>query len=185
MAARGLTRDDRLAIEYCAEPRADGIFTKYGTYIVGNRIVPRHLLFSKDWVVKGSTYVTEATVEEERLFVEKNPHGDYLLKIAKIGGYEFGRFDYGLVNGRIQIYEFNTNPTISVPSMVSNPIRARITPLRDAPLVEAILDLDDSVRAARSIFVPYEANRLFYRRIAPRRQLAKRRRRTASSDKTR
>ena len=47
-------RPGLLAIEFLDIADEAGIYRKYGAFIVGERIVPRHLFFSRHWMVKSA-----------------------------------------------------------------------------------------------------------------------------------
>ena len=44
--------------------------------------------------------------------MEENPHQDALREIFGLAGIDYGRMDYGLLDGKVQVWEINTNPTI-------------------------------------------------------------------------
>src|SRR5690606_36355005 len=69
---------------------------------------------------------------EERDFVcaEGDPFG--LMAAFEAGGIEFGRADFGIVDGRVQIYEINTNPTLGVVPYENDPFPE----MPRAPLIE-------------------------------------------------
>jgi hypothetical protein len=54
----------------------------------------------------------EEQIEEHLRYVETNPHRDQLEKVFELGGIEYGRIDYCVVDGRVQTFEINTNPTV-------------------------------------------------------------------------
>lgn len=112
LAQRGLGPAGRIAVRFVAERDRDGYFRKYGAFVVGDRIIPQHILRSPHWNVKSRFSETDpAFIAEEERYVAENPHADDLLRIARIAGVEYGRIDYGLVDGRIVVFEINTNPT--------------------------------------------------------------------------
>lgn len=112
MRARGVPLRGRLAVEFCNRADADGLFRKYGAFRVGDRILPQHLQISEDWVVKSnSNQLTEAHVAEEMDYILTNPHGDAIKQIMDLAGADFGRIDYTVVDGRIIVFEINSNPT--------------------------------------------------------------------------
>ena len=122
-AGKGLA--GRIAVEFRQRADDQGLFRKYGAFCFGNRIVPHHLFLSKDWNVKRSTIeLSPAMIEEEEHYVFDNPHADQLLAVFQRAQIDFGRADYALVDGRIEIFEINTNP--SFPRMrLDRPARAK------------------------------------------------------------
>lgn len=90
----------------------DGLYRKYSAMNIGDRLIPRHVLFSKDWVTKTANVVNESTVEEERDFIENFPHAAQLREVFRLAGLRYGRIDYGFSNGRLQVWEINTNPVL-------------------------------------------------------------------------
>jgi hypothetical protein len=114
-ATRGL--DELLIVEFCDTSGSDGIFRKYGAFIVGDRIIPRHVFFGRHWKVKrASPMVGEDELREEATYLETNPHEEELRRIFAIAGISYGRMDYGLRNGRVQVWEINTNPMVVPPA---------------------------------------------------------------------
>jgi len=110
-AGQGIPTSSRIAIGYRGEAGSDGLFRKYGVINIGGRLIPQHVMFGRHWMVKNAgNEVTEASVAEELAFVRRNPHRRALAKVFRIAGVEFGRIDYGIVEGRVQVYEINTNP---------------------------------------------------------------------------
>lgn len=125
LKTRGLPRKGRIAIGYAAERDADGYFRKYAAFNVGGTIVPSHLMRGQTWVVKShvkesdwierrdDTYrLTPRAVDSELAFVRDNPHGEILAKAFEVAKIDFGRADYSVIGGRVQIYEINTNPSL-------------------------------------------------------------------------
>ena len=116
---RSLPRRGRLAIGFANELSTDGYFHKYGAFNVGGRIVPHDRMYGKHWVVKvryeGAGRDVEYAASDEGIanelrYIERNPHSNILKRVFAIAGIDYGRVDYGVVNGRVQIYEINTNP---------------------------------------------------------------------------
>jgi hypothetical protein len=109
----GKSRDARIAVEFCAEAGADGWFRKYAAFYVDGAVVPRHIMFARSWVVKaGTKVVDDGKSDEERRWAEANPHADWIGAVFRLARIDYGRIDYGIVAGRPQAYEINTNPTI-------------------------------------------------------------------------
>ena len=106
-------REVRLVVEYSAEPAGDGIYRKYGAFFVDGEVIPRHVLFSREWFVKGRTkIIDEAVLAEEERFLETNPDTQQIAEIFRIAHIDYGRIDYAWVNGKFQTYEININPTV-------------------------------------------------------------------------
>ena len=104
---------DLLVVEFCPTADALGRYRKYGAYIVGDRIMPRHMSVTRQWMVKhaGSEFTREIVLEEEA-YVLDNPHEAELREIFSLAAVEYGRIDYAVKDGRIQVWEINLAPTI-------------------------------------------------------------------------
>lgn len=111
----GPRRDDKVIVEFCDTSDGTGMFRKYSAYRIGDRIIPQHMMFDKQWMVKGPINLADEDFEisEERAYVEDNPHEAQLREIFELAGIEYGRIDYGILNGRPQVWEINTNPTVT------------------------------------------------------------------------
>ena len=106
---KGLT--GRIAVQYLSARDDQGKYRKYGAFRFGDRVVPQHLMVSDTWVAKLSmTNLTSQVIAEERAYVAENPHAEQLLKIFDLAEIDFGRIDYCVPNGRIEVFEINTNP---------------------------------------------------------------------------
>ncbi|KAB7742316.1 hypothetical protein F2P47_03370 [Parvibaculum sedimenti] len=100
-------------VEYAAEPTNTGIFRKLAAYRIGDTIVPALSVHSLDWIAKYGAAVAEAQqYEEERELLRQNPYGKHLMSAFEAAGIDYGRADFGIVGGKPQIYEINTNPMI-------------------------------------------------------------------------
>jgi hypothetical protein len=105
-------REGLIAVEYHDTAGAAGIYRKYGCFIVGGRIVPRHLFFSRNWLVKQADLCEPAMVEEELAYVASNPHAQALLEVCRMANISYGRIDYALLEGQPQIWEINITPAL-------------------------------------------------------------------------
>lgn len=133
--ATGADAEPRVVIEYCEGADAEGFHRKYGAFVVGDRIVPRHLFKSRHWWVKAADIVDDATVEEELAYLATNPHEAQLLEVCRLANIRYGRIDYAVVDGRPQIWEINHTPQIIVPPRDDVPQRAPV----HARFVEAFI----------------------------------------------
>jgi len=106
-------RENILIVEFCDTADTHGTYRKYGAFVVGGQVFPKNVQFSKHWVVKETDSSIEEMLAEEGDYVQRNPHVDKLKEIFSLARIEFGRIDYGMLNGAIQVWEINTNPTIT------------------------------------------------------------------------
>ena len=119
--------DDWLVTEYCNVSDSRGIFRKYYSFFVGQTIIPRHLFFGSDWVQKHSKNIGKKEFHDEELgFLNNNDYQDQLQLIFKTANIQFGRIDFGVVDGRVQTWEINTNPMIITHSHVKEESRMDI-----------------------------------------------------------
>jgi len=63
-------------------------------------------------VKHASRVVDEEKSVEERRYLDGNPHADWIRDVFRLARIDYGRIDYGFVDGRPQAYEINTNSTI-------------------------------------------------------------------------
>jgi hypothetical protein len=113
MRQRGRVLKRRIAVEFCAQRDDHGYYRKYGCINIGGRIVPQHVFESRSWMVKSDTKDRDpALAEAEMNYIRENPHRDALAEIFALAHIEYGRADYTLVDGKIQVYEINTNPNL-------------------------------------------------------------------------
>ena len=61
-------------------------------------------------MVKAWQLLDEHLLDEERAFVAENPHNDQLQEVFELANIQYGRIDYAVVDGRLQVWEINTNP---------------------------------------------------------------------------
>ena len=111
---RGLPMASLLIVEYAAEEIRPGLFRKYGCFRVGPARFAHTCVDDGHWMAKiGRPDLTppELYAEEHRV-VRDDPYGAALARAFDIAGIDYGRADFGLVEGRPQLYEINTNPDI-------------------------------------------------------------------------
>ncbi len=115
--------DGKVVVEFCDASDASGIVRKYGAFRVAGRIIARQIHFSRHWVVREPDIRTPETAREELEYVETNPHAEQLREIFALARIDYGRVDYSVVDGRIQVWEINTNPMILIPKDRDDPLR--------------------------------------------------------------
>jgi hypothetical protein len=109
--------DDLIIVEFGNVAMEDGKFRKYSAFRVAGEIYGQHCISSANWWIKyGSMDVSEEerlrAYEENKAYIEQNPHGDQLMPAFEAAAIDYGRIDYCMVDGRVQIFEINTNPTV-------------------------------------------------------------------------
>jgi hypothetical protein len=132
-----------ITVEYCDTKDAGGLYRKYGVFVVGDRIIPRHIFFSRDWHVRSADVVDPAMIEEELRFLNTNPHAETLLKCAQLAGIGYGRFDYSLLDGRPQVWECNTNADLVYQAAYDQPERKPVHSKFVDMFAAAMIALDD------------------------------------------
>lgn len=112
---RGHPLKDLMIVEYRAEPIAPGLFRKLSVYKVGATMVAALNVHERSWTAKyGELGVaSQALYDEEHRIVRDNPFGQAIASAFSAAAIEYGRADFGLVENRPEIYEINTNPSIS------------------------------------------------------------------------
>jgi hypothetical protein len=103
------SRKNLITVEFCDTAGPDGFYRKYGAFVVGGRIVPRHVFVSRNWSVRNVDLVDPPHLAAELEYLNTNPHEEALLKCAQLAGIAYGRIDYSLLEGRPQLWEINTN----------------------------------------------------------------------------
>jgi hypothetical protein len=128
--AEGYPLIELVFIEYAAKPTASGIFQKHAVFRVGDRLLPAPSVNSRDWVAKfGETGLAgEEAYKAERAGLDEMPFAEPLMAAFKSADIEYGRVDFGLIDGVPQIYEINSNPQIS--RSTEHPFAARQETLR-------------------------------------------------------
>jgi hypothetical protein len=110
----GIPVGDLIVVEWCDVLSEDGQFRKYSSFMVGDYFVPGTLVFSNNWITKYPDVLNEANVAEEReyLTAAPHPHENLVRDVFKRANIQYGRIDYGIKDGKIQVWEINSNPTI-------------------------------------------------------------------------
>lgn len=127
LAHGGENMREWLVTEFCNIVDSQGVYRKYSSFIFGSTIVPRHLFFGTEWIQKFDMNLPELELRaEEVAFHKENRFAKQLREIFATAGVQFGRIDFGVLNGRVQTWEINTNPMIIAHSHVGNVPRRNI-----------------------------------------------------------
>ena len=147
---------DLLMVEFCDVSDVTGLYRKYSAFRVGDRILPRHLIFSRSWVLKEPDLIDDEKLEEEARYLDANPHRDELLQVFELAGIDYGRIDYGVKDGRVQVWEINTNPIVMLLPEQYNPVHLPAQELF-APQVEAAFRAIDTKGPVRRIPIAFDS----------------------------
>jgi hypothetical protein len=125
--AGGTPRENVLVVEFAAEPLRPGLFRKMSAFRIGDAIVPHISVHDTVWLVKYGRMFDdiEDLYQQEFTLLQTNPYAEHLKKVFEIAGIEYGRADFGLYQGRIQVYEINTNPHAAPPCQHPSPSRVK------------------------------------------------------------
>lgn len=111
----GIPHSDTMVVEYSAEPAAGDVFYKYAVYRIGDSYFQDTTVTERNWFVKlgeiGS--VGEDFFEEEKKRMNEILFEPEVRRAFEVSNIEYGRVDYGILDGKPQFYEINTNPDIS------------------------------------------------------------------------
>lgn len=103
---------DKLIVEFIETADEAGIRRKYAALRIGDRLIPRQILHSREWVIKRHDLHDPEFVAEEIDYLAKGKDAERLMAIFDLANMQFGRIDYAFANGRLQVFEINANPTI-------------------------------------------------------------------------
>jgi hypothetical protein len=113
---QGWRREDVLIVEFVETDRIEGHFAKYAAYCAYGEIHPANMVISTSWVAKADRVASEAAYAAEKVYLESNPHAARLAELFRLANIDYGRIDYGLKDGKIQVFEINTNPELISPA---------------------------------------------------------------------
>jgi hypothetical protein len=102
-----------IVVEFGNARDRDGRFRKYSAFRVGDHHYASSMQANEHWWVKYSDGESAADKEAQAEYAAANPHREQLAPAWDAAGADYGRIDYCVVNGRVQVFEINTNPTIS------------------------------------------------------------------------
>lgn len=101
-----------IIVEFCDTRCPDGLYRKYAVYNVDGTLIPFSMLFSEHWMLKFVDLQDTERLDEEISHLHTDRHLDQLRAIFEIANIDYGRVDFSVVDGKIQVWEINTNPAI-------------------------------------------------------------------------
>ena len=121
----GFPRSTILIVEYAAQPIRPGVFRKSSVYRVGDQFIPDIWWYDTSWDIKGDRdgLAEEGLYKEELQMMREYSFAKEIVDAFGIANIDYGRLDFGSVDGKPCIYEINTYPTLYGPR--PHPIRER------------------------------------------------------------
>lgn len=128
--AAGYPITSLLIIEYAAQPVRPDLFRKLSVFRIGDAYVGANCVHEDNWLVKyGAEGIATADLYADDLrIVRDNPFEGAMRPVFELAAIEYGRSDFGLVGGKVQTYEINTNPHIEFPT--DHPFEDRVESYR-------------------------------------------------------
>ena len=148
--ARGANPSDLLIVEFVDTRGDDGVYRKYGATRVGDRIVPRHVLFDTGWIVKTPHLRDDRLDAEDLAFLHGDPHRDQVRAAFDDARIAFGRIDYAVKDGQVQVFEINTNPIMMMIPERYGPEALTAQRWYAARIAEAVVALDADLPPAHA-----------------------------------
>jgi hypothetical protein len=110
--ARGVPFSRLLIVEFAAQPVRPGLYRKFSCFRIGQISFAHTCVHDNQWIAKhGQPNITPPELYDEELrIVRENPYGSVVAAAFELAGIEYGRADFGLVDGKVQLYEINSNP---------------------------------------------------------------------------
>ncbi len=109
---QGIPLRGLIIIEYYPAPYNDTLWHKWGAYRIGSTYSTDHISVDNTWLVKYGDYesLTSHIREDELKAVEENRYTSAIYQSFELADIDFGRADFGMVDGKTITYEINTNP---------------------------------------------------------------------------
>ena len=102
-----------MVVEMIGTAGPDGYFRKFAAFRVGTTIYAQHCAMSKSWFVKNSAEgLLPAHFDEIRAYIAANPHAGQVMQVFEKARMHYGRVDYALADGKLLVFEINSNPTV-------------------------------------------------------------------------
>jgi hypothetical protein len=118
MEREGVWRGDKVIVEFNDTRGTDGYYRRDSAFRIGSRIVPWRINIARHWWLRGPQLDPADLPEEAALvaaqldYLRTNPHETRLMDIFERLGIEYGRMDYSMKDGRIQVWEVNICPDL-------------------------------------------------------------------------
>jgi len=107
---RGYCRKVVIVVEFCDTKDSEGIYKKFGALLIGGKIIRRHIFFRNTWMIKKPDIREEKFLQEEMVYIQSNSHEEAIRKVFELARIDHGRLDYGMLDGKMQVWEINDFP---------------------------------------------------------------------------
>jgi len=160
LQARGIPLRGLLVIELAAEPYAEGLWAKWGTWRIGGETIVEHIAVDDTWLVKIGDHakLTPDLIQDEHDAVVGNRHAAAMTPVFDLAHVEYGRADHGRFEGRPVIYEINSNPFIGRYVADRNALRRETQLFARQRLADALAAIDTTNRGWMRL-PPWESRR--------------------------
>ncbi|MGH9208043.1 MAG: hypothetical protein ACRD1G_16050, partial [Acidimicrobiales bacterium] len=142
--ARGLPLPSLLIVEFAAQPVRPGLYRKLASFRIGKATFAHTCVHDDHWVAKAGKMgiATPELYEDEFRIARDDPYAKELAAAFDIAGIDYGRVDFGLVDGKVQVYEINLNPAIQFDETHPVPIRMESYALFKRNYLDALYRID-------------------------------------------
>lgn len=106
-----------LAIQFIETVSPDGYYRKWRSHVIGDRIVPRQMSLSRNWMIHldASSWSALAIEEDRKFIAEGESQAELVIRAAKVLGSDIIALDYSkLRDGSYIFWEGNRNYDLSV-----------------------------------------------------------------------
>lgn len=144
LQAEGQPLRGLIVIEFCGEPYRPGVWRRYAAFRLGDTTFLHSVATDSQWAVKVGRFglVDEPTYAADDAAIRRNDHGQELAAAFDAAGIDYGRADFGLVEGRPEIYEINTNPLLAASQTHPSPIRSGTIAFTRQRFINLLTSLD-------------------------------------------
>ena len=142
--AKGLPLASLLIVEFSAEPIRPGLYRKLSSFRLGRSAFAYVCVDDDHWIAKeGKRGITPPDLEQDEYrIVRDNPYGADLASVFDIAGLDYGRADFGLVGGKVHVYEINSNPEIIFANDHPSPLRQEAYRIFQRNYLDALSAID-------------------------------------------
>ncbi len=131
-----------LITEFVDTADESGVYRKYSAFAIEGQIIPRHIFFSNQWMIKGANLAKDKMIAEELNYIQKNPHAKQLKQLFALANIQYGRIDYSLKDNKIVVWEINPTPMIASSSSLKKSKRKPVHVLFSKDFVRELLKTD-------------------------------------------